>query len=785
MLHLIIKMLRVISLFTLPFFVFNLSYAQEKDEELLALMNLSLEELISQQITSVSKKAEKLQTLPNAIYVLSAEDIMQSSATNMIELLRMVPGFWGTQDEYGSGVYPSIRNSRSDIDLNGTVLVLLDGTPLQDLISSIFSYRNFDLPMDEIERIEVIRGSGGTIYGANSATGVINIITKSPGDYDGIFVRMDVATPGYTNTTLRAGGTISEKVSISGYAKHRYFNGFGDFAGLDENGDELPQGSRFDPDYETSHMISLGFKSDIELSDRSRLSLKTHFNTLSKIDYTNVYPPSTFDILSASYLRDSLIENDVDTRRFIGNLQYDYAFSDNHSFFARVSTNMEKEFNKQGGGYWSDNRIIDFEFQDNLTISGINDVSFGANYRIVQYNIFDINDDATFGFVNPQGTESLKGAFVQNRLKLLQDKLHLIVGIKTENYSLINDTYYLSPMAKFSYTPVKNVTVWGGFTQSFTTPGLLNTNSEVFAFQPPARSEWEEIVTLGVFQEAFQGALASGADEATAQAIAQGFVASSDGQALVQSQTNQFLASNPETGVRNGSNTRPSRFRNWEAGFRSKITDRLYVEGSFFYSNVIDMVGIALFPGAFEVAPSISQPDRNARFLPYGNYLKGTSKGLELLSRYQPNNQLEIELSYSYLSSEWQYQENDDFDLSFVPTELSDQTPTPQYIPQHIIRAKVSYNLPGLFKANLRLIRTSIFNTFDGYSFEQERYANPLGLPETGTDFTRIAVSDERLIVNIRFEKSLASDRLDAYIFGNDVFNRGIVAGTFGSTAVT
>ncbi|MEM9340450.1 MAG: TonB-dependent receptor plug domain-containing protein, partial [Bacteroidota bacterium] len=739
---------------------------------------------LSLEITSVSKKAEKIQTLPNSIYVLSAEDIIQSSATNLVELLRMVPGFWGTQEEYGSGVFPNIRVSRTEIDSNGTLLIMLDGTPLQDLLSSAFSYRNFDIPMDEIERIEVIRGSGGTVYGANSATGVINIITKSPGDYSGLFVRMDVATPGYTNATVRAGGAISKKIAIGGYVKHRYFSGFGDFAGLDENGNPLPQGSRFDPDYEKTNMISLGFKSNIDLSDRSKLSLRTHFNTLSKIDYTSTFPPSTFDFLAFNYIGDSLIETDVTTRRVVANLQFDHTISDNHSLFAKVSTNMERDFNNRvEGGFWSNNSIIDFEFQDNLTLFGINDLSFGANYRIVRYDLFDINDPNTIGFLNSKGTESLKGAFIQNKLRVLNDQLHVILGVKTENYSLINDVYYLSPMAKVSYTPIQNLTVWGGFTQSFTTPGLLNINAETFVFQQPPRSDYEQAATFGVFQAAFDQAIAGGADEATAQAIAQGFVASAEGQALVQFGTDSLLTALPSIGLRNGSNTRPVRFRNWEAGFKYGFNNSIYVEGNFFSTEIVDMVGLAFFPDLFGIVPSATQPGRSARLFPYGNYLQSTTRGLEILGRYNPFSQLEIELSYSYLNSRWRYQENEDFDVSLVPPSRATINQR-QYIPEHITRAKISYNIPSLFKVNLRLIRSSIANTFDFYLFEQERYQNPLSFPES-MELGIVAEDDERTIVNIRFERSFVSNRLDAYLFGNDVFNKGMVAGTLGSTAVS
>ena len=145
--------------------------------------DMSIEDLMNIEVTSVSKKAERLQDVAAALYVLTQEDIKNSSATSIHELLREVPGYWGVQDEYNN-VTSAMRFSNTTNGPAGTVLYLLDGTPIQDLMTSTFTNRNFDIPLDEIDRIEIIKGSGGVIYGANSATGVVNIFTKSVDEYE-------------------------------------------------------------------------------------------------------------------------------------------------------------------------------------------------------------------------------------------------------------------------------------------------------------------------------------------------------------------------------------------------------------------------------------------------------------------------------------------------------------------------------------------------------------------------------------------------------------------------
>ncbi|MEM6829855.1 MAG: hypothetical protein AAF551_05020, partial [Bacteroidota bacterium] len=106
------------------------------------------------------------------------------------------------------------------------------------------------------------------------------------------------------------------------------------------------------------------------------------------------------------------------------------------------------------------------------------------------------------------------------------------------------------------------------------------------------------------------------------------------------------------------------------------------------------------------------------------------------------------------------------------------------FIPLHVFRVNFNYDIPDLFRVNVGVTRTSKFNTADDYSYEAERYGNPIDFPEP-VSFATIAASDERTLVNLRIEKSFMSNRLDAYLFGNDVFNKGIVAGTFGSTSVS
>ncbi|MFY0624756.1 MAG: TonB-dependent receptor plug domain-containing protein [Reichenbachiella sp.] len=752
------------------------TWAQDAGEDIL---ELSLEDLMNIEITSVSKKAERLQDVASSIYVLTADDIMKSGATTIHEALRTVPGYWGVQDEYSS-VQSSVRFSRADNTFQGTVLYLLDGTPIQDQMTSTFLFKNFDIPLEEIERIEVIRGSGGTIYGANSATGVVNIFTKNPEDYKGFTAIAEGATPGYFAASLHAGGAISEKFAISGYAKARQFSGWESLAGKDEDGNEVHAQSRFTEDYEKSTMWSMGLKMNFNLSEKTKISLRTHYNTLSKIDYSNYFTGDNFDLFTQTIISDELVLNDTRSSRFTSNLRLDQTFNENHSLFFRISTNQENDFSKLGGGYNISNHFYDFEVQDNISLGSFNDLSIGANYRLVNFDVHDINYTGAINYIDPQASENLKGAFVQDKIKLMDGKLNFTLGIKAENYSLVNDDFYFSPMAKISFIPSETMTIWGGFTQSYTTPGFNNTNIDLTLFETPSAAAWTQAATAGVYggayELAYQGAIDAGQSETDAAAFAQvtanNYIASPEGQAVIATTADGLMTSNPSVAVKNGSNTVPTRFQTFEVGFRTKLGGQFSFETNFFYSNITDGIGVSADSGVLPNEESPTRPGEFATYYQYGNYLKGNTLGTETMIRYQPIAGLSFELAHSWLKSTWEYQENSDFDISVL--DDVDQTPETPKVPEQIFKFRANYDVTETINVNLSLIYATEFSTQAEYRFDQERYENvAIGEPST-----TIAANDSRTIVNLRIEKTFLDNQLAVYAFGNDIFNDGMIAAT-------
>src|SRR5579859_3537950 len=139
------------------------------------LAEKSIEDLMSMEVTSVSKKEQKLSDVAAAIFVITQEDIHRSGATQIPDLLRMVPGLDVAQINAGTW---AVSARGFNLQFANKLLVLIDGRAVYTPLFGGVYWDTQDVPLEDIEQIEVIRGPGGTVWGANAVNGVINIITK-------------------------------------------------------------------------------------------------------------------------------------------------------------------------------------------------------------------------------------------------------------------------------------------------------------------------------------------------------------------------------------------------------------------------------------------------------------------------------------------------------------------------------------------------------------------------------------------------------------------------------
>ncbi|HWF39008.1 MAG TPA: TonB-dependent receptor plug domain-containing protein [Candidatus Acidoferrales bacterium] len=173
------------------------------------------------QVTSVSKKEEKLARIGAAIYVITQEDIRNSGAIDIPDLLRMVPGIYVAQ--INANTWAITARGFNDRFSDG-LLVLLDGRSVYSPATGGVFWDVLDIPLEDIQRIEVIRGPGGSIWGANAVNGVINIISKNASETHGVTLVAASSSVEPAFGTLQYGGALGNATDYRIFAKYADFN---------------------------------------------------------------------------------------------------------------------------------------------------------------------------------------------------------------------------------------------------------------------------------------------------------------------------------------------------------------------------------------------------------------------------------------------------------------------------------------------------------------------------------------------------------------------------------
>src|SRR5271165_4833600 len=181
------------------------------------LGSASLEDLMNVEVTSVSRKEQKLSKVAAEIFVITQEDIRRSGARNIPDLLRMVPGLDVAQI---NGSTWAISARGFNLQFSNKLLVLIDGRAVYTPMFGGVNWDTLDEPLEDIDRIEVILGPGGTVWGANAVDGVISIITKKVADTQGLLLTAGGGTVTQSFGTLQYGGTLERNTNYRIFTKY-------------------------------------------------------------------------------------------------------------------------------------------------------------------------------------------------------------------------------------------------------------------------------------------------------------------------------------------------------------------------------------------------------------------------------------------------------------------------------------------------------------------------------------------------------------------------------------
>ncbi len=214
------------------------------------LLDLSLEELMAVKVVSASKKEQRLEDVPAAIYVLSAEDLRRSGVTNVPDALRLVPGL--SVARLDTNKWAISARGFTDVFAN-KMQVLVDGqTYYTEFFSGVF-WDSVDLALDNIERIEIIRGPGASVWGANAVNGVINIITKHSSRTLGVMAEAGAGHEERSKAAVRVGGTLGAHGFYRVQGQYANQSSYPTWSGNEGNGGTQSSRLAFRSDWKSHH----------------------------------------------------------------------------------------------------------------------------------------------------------------------------------------------------------------------------------------------------------------------------------------------------------------------------------------------------------------------------------------------------------------------------------------------------------------------------------------------------------------------------------------------------
>jgi iron complex outermembrane receptor protein len=418
------------------------------------LKQLSMEQLGNVEVTTASKEPEEVWRTPAAIYVITQEDIRRSGATSIPEILRLAPGVEVARidsDHWAVG----IRGFGSQF--SKSVLVLIDGRSVYTPLDSGVNWQFQDTLLEDIERIEVIRGPGGTIWGANAVNGIINIITKSSKDTHGTLATIGGGSVDQGTAGTRYGGTNGKGLDYRVYGK-----------GFVRGPEFHPDGSNFD--YWKTGQI--GFRTDWEPTTRDTLTWQG--DMYKGLDGERVavstYSPSKLMIVDTPH--------DVSGGNLLG--RWRRKFSEDSDLQIQAYYDRTSNFGPQLDEI---RNTFDIDLLHHFTLKGNQDFLWGIGARWSPDTIHQ--KFPTLDFEPHQETDSIYSWFLQDQIPIVSNRLWLTLGSKFEhnNYS----GFEIQPNVRLMWAPTAHQSVWAAVTRAVRTPSRFDQDLQLSIFSPGAQ----------------------------------------------------------------------------------------------------------------------------------------------------------------------------------------------------------------------------------------------------------------------------------------------------------
>jgi iron complex outermembrane receptor protein len=505
--------------FVVTLLVAGLAGYGQADTAIKALENLSLEDLLNVKVVSVSKKAELLFDAPLSASVVTREDIRRAGSTSIMEALRLVPGM--IIREQSNGNYDIYLRGMDNVPPNGafegnstTTLVMINNRPIYNYLKGGTFWETLPVDLNDVEKIEVIRGPAAALYGPNAVSGVINIITRET-KKDGLYLvagsrqgsnrtninnaslgyrfnrQWDMIVSGNYQTRNRTQTSYYEFFRNQWLTDPDYMVGF-----LNDtfyNAQTLhPRPEQAINKYAGNAFVNYRASNKLFLN----LAAGAQHSTVQKVSTENGITPLTTVVSDSRY---------VDLRAQVLGLS------------AQFSHNKGTQMIDHRPGNEYDFSVFDYNLEYNYTWNNLS-VKPGISYRDAIYDDTKYSDTATkIGIFNTRGHITTSSASLRTEYKLWQNKIRLVAGLMVTRFNH-PDTTYISYQLAATWKLAKKHLLRAVLSQSPRSPAFYDNYANQFITQTPIgvnkyllinleKNQNLQLLTARMFELGYRGAV--------------------------------------------------------------------------------------------------------------------------------------------------------------------------------------------------------------------------------------------------------------------------------------
>jgi iron complex outermembrane receptor protein len=415
-------------------------------------MDLSIEELGELRVTSVSRRPESSNNAAAALYVITGDEIRRSGARSLPEALRLAPDLEVVRDNAHNWTI-SIRGFNRD--LSNKLLVLIDGRSVYSPLYAGVFWDVQDTLLEDIDRIEIISGPGGTLWGANAVNGVVNVITRSAWETQGTALRATLGSGTEENqaASVRYGARLAENVAARAYVKY-----------FDRDGSVTADGGDAFDDWQ---MARSGFRLDFDPHVASRFTLQG-----------DVYSGKQSSLVRGDFTLGTLPGPESPGTIDVGgyNLLGRWERTQSDSSTLQLQTYLDRTERDIPGSFGEDRDTFDVDFQHSLVARERHNIVWGLGYRVTE----DALRNTLFSsFEPPMRTDRTQSAFVQDEIEIAPGRFHLILGTKWQRNDYSGDEQ--QPNVRFSWRLDERQMVWGAVSEAVRIPARLEEDIQLNA----------------------------------------------------------------------------------------------------------------------------------------------------------------------------------------------------------------------------------------------------------------------------------------------------------------